>query len=703
MARSDAVSAVSGELFRDGWSKIKGGAGGQARRQNQITRAARGHSPAIFKPVKEGGCRTRSQLSGQLSYVGIKATHIIDSRGVHDGTGPLTEEQINDIADRFSENWNERFSPKLGHTTHMIMAFPIGTKGEDVRDMASEVCEQFFMQEGRQFDYIVAIHEDRAHPHAHVILNRRSAEGELFYLGRDHHFNYDDFREAMVEAGERHGVRLEASRRVDRGVATYSPNKSEVYRAKEEGREPQARERVGPDLDWALADIASTAELYRSLAVEATAENREGVANALNRAAALLGRGEPLEPDGEIYMAETQTFDELRSEFSDLATRAEAKAQTLAPDRRASFERELSDIYASVSLSDAYKNAPTETGIYAESNINREALGRLEDADTRAQIESALEGTGISADAVVSRVEAGANSEALERQWLADDFQRIAEHHDLDLSQLDDQEEAIDRLDAVHVQLGETLHRAEVLRDAGIREYDVFEDDELPRPIDRDTSTFQLSWAGRDGMETFGTAAAAGRAFADADAADHPRIIESTEYGARTLAGTVSVGAEIAKSAPSREDVNTNAEFDARHDREFWNAYHDRLAEDAELVEQGDTASTTASVLAAMRQDSASDPFAGASEREAYRAEIEARLNEDQIEDLRNGSDEALAEVSDDRLDRLYAAKAYLQTDVATAEGEVMQEINNEIANEEVDAARLRHSARDTEKGQTHG
>ena len=64
---------------------------------------------------------------------------------------------------------------------------------------------------------------------------------------------------------------------------------------------------------------------------------------------------------------------------------------------------------------------------------------------------------------------------------------------------------------------------------------------------------------------------------------------------------------------------------------------------------------------------------------------------------------QALAEVSDDRLDRLYAAKAYLQTDVATAEGEVMQEINNEIANEEVDAARLRHSARDTEKGQTHG
>ncbi|WP_245897719.1 relaxase/mobilization nuclease domain-containing protein [Palleronia abyssalis] len=545
--------------------------------------------------MKQGGCRTRSQLSGQLSYVGTKASHIIDSRGVHDGSGPLTEQQINDIADRFSGNWNERFSPKLGHTTHMIMAFPIGTKGEDVRDMAGEVCEQFFMQEGQQFDYIVAIHEDRAHPHAHVILNRRSAEGELFYLGRDHHFNYDDFRQAMVEAGERHGVRLEASRRVDRGVASYSPNKSEVYRAKEEGREPQARERVGPDLDRALADIASTAELYRSLAVEATAENREGVANALNRAAALLGRGEPLEPDGEIYMAETQTFDELRSDFSDLATQAEAKARTLAPDRRASFERELSDIYASVSRSETYKNAPTETGIYAENNINREAIGRLEEADTRAQIESALEGTGISADAVAARVEAGANSEALERQWLTDDIRQIAEHDGLDLSRAEDQQIAVDRLDAVHVQLGEALYEADVLRDSGV---------------------------------------------SDAD---------------------------------------------------------------AELVEQGDAASPTASVLAAMRQDSARDPFASDNERDAYRAEIESGLDEDQIEDLRHGSDEALAEVSDDRLDRLYAAKAYLQTDAATAEGEVMQEINNEIANEEVDAARLRHSATDTEKGQTHG
>ena len=219
-------------------------------------------------------------------------------------------------------------------------------------------------------------------------------------------------------------------------------------------------------------------------------------------------------------MAETQTFDELRSEFSDLATQEEAKAQTLAPDRRASFERELSDIYASVSRSETYKNAPTETGIYAENNINQEAIGRLEEADTRAQIESALEGTGISADAVVARVEAGANSEALERQWLTDDIRQIAEHDGLDLSRVEDQQIAVDRLDAVHVQLGEALYEADVLRDSGVSDADDELVDSLPEPIDRDTSTFQLSSAHSEGVETFSTAAAAGRAFAEADAAD---------------------------------------------------------------------------------------------------------------------------------------------------------------------------------------
>ena len=89
----------------------------------------------------------------------------------------------------------------------MLMSYPQGTSGEDVRDITAAVCREHLQNDDRNFDYIIAVHEDRAHPHEHVVLNRRSQEGEYFYLGRDHHFNYDDFRLSMVEHAEKVGLR----------------------------------------------------------------------------------------------------------------------------------------------------------------------------------------------------------------------------------------------------------------------------------------------------------------------------------------------------------------------------------------------------------------------------------------------------------------------------------------------------------------
>ena len=380
---ASAVAAVTGTLFEEGWGRTRG-AGYHARRQQQMTRAASGHFPAIFKPVKNGGCRTRSALVAQLTYLTTKSTHIIDSRSVYDGKSELNAEQIAKVADRFSGAWNERFSPKLGHTTHMIMAFPIGTKGEDVRTIASRMGERFFGQEGRQFDYLIAVHEDRAHPHAHIILNRRSPDGEFFYLKRDHHFNYDAFREAMVEEAEKVGVRLEATRRIDRGVHSYKPTVREVYQAKDEGRAPVERQRIGGDAERARDKIVLVARLYRSLSNEATHENRTQVAEALGRAAELLSSGQPLKPDGAITMSETHSLEELSSRFANQAVRAEAMAETMEPARRAAFERELSAIYAGIAhmqpigpQSHWLKEVPSDAGVYSETNIERDALARL--------------------------------------------------------------------------------------------------------------------------------------------------------------------------------------------------------------------------------------------------------------------------------------------------------------------------------------
>ncbi|PKP63637.1 MAG: endonuclease, partial [Alphaproteobacteria bacterium HGW-Alphaproteobacteria-8] len=92
-----------------------------------------------------------------------------------------------------------------------------------------------------------------------------------------------------------------------------------------------------------------------------------------------------------------------------------------------------------------------------------------------ARLSEALRGTGIDPDAVAARMREGAGNAALERQWLSQDLRAIAKAGDLDLEKGEDREEALDRLEAVHVRLGETLTDARILR--AVDEVDDTEDD----------------------------------------------------------------------------------------------------------------------------------------------------------------------------------------------------------------------------------
>ena len=437
-----------------------------------MVRAARGYSPAIFKPISKGGCHTGAQLRTQLTYLTTKSSHILDSRGTHDGKKTLTGAEIERVARRFENQWGERHSPKLGHTSHLLMAFPVGTRGDEVRDITQAVCERFFQGEGSQFDYIAAIHQDRAHPHAHIVLNRRSKDGEMFFLGKDHHFNYDAFRVAMVEAAQAHGIRLEATRRLDRGVTTYRADIDEIYTAREEGRPPVERQRTGVDLSAALQTVARNALMYRGLAAEASRSNFEDLAEALERASTLLASGSSIQSDGAIYMSDDDTaFDTLITEFSQNIRQIEAAIDRAPATERPVIERKLTDVLASVAhlnpLGDRSSDlidAPSRDGIYARPNVSEDHLARLDTDEVKAKLAVVLKGTGIDADAVVARLGEGAGNAALERQWLAEDLQAIGKGGDLDLEKTEDREEALDRLEAVHVRLGDVLTSAQVLR-----------------------------------------------------------------------------------------------------------------------------------------------------------------------------------------------------------------------------------------------
>ena len=144
-----------------------------------------------------------------------------------------------------------------------------------------------------------------------------------------------------------------------------------------------------------------------------------------------------------------------------------------------------------------------------------------------------------------------------------------------------------------------------------------------------------------------------------------------------------------------RDAVQAREFSDARV-REFDNAIRPYRTDQAETTEMR-------RVIEHERTEKIEGPFDGDVDSQTFRDQIERELDDEQLEALRNGDADALENVIDERLDRLYAAKAYLQSDAETANSEATREVVSEIAEEEFDAQRLKTVRADTEKGQTHG
>ena len=737
MRLNDAVHDVTGEVFRDGWSRIRGSMQGlHVAKQKQLVRAAAGHRAAVFKAIRGGGTQTKSQLMNQLDYLTTKSTHIVDSSGFLDGKAKLEAREVKDLTERFAKRWSAGFKPKLGQTTHMLMSFPVGTRGEDVRDIATDVAERFFQTDEGHFDYIIAVHEDRDHPHAHLVLNRRSQEGEFFFLGRNHRFNYDDFRLAMVEEAEKYGVRLEATRRVDRGVVHYPPRTREVYAAKEEGRVPAVRERVGKDLTRTLAEIANTKTIYHSLAAEASRETREDIAAALFRAGEVLSQGGQVDQAGDVYMAEDQSFEDLRSLYAEKLARVQGMIAEKPDAERPALEKSLNAIQAQVQhmqplglRSSTLSDAPSEGGVYSEENIQESQLERLAEPRLRSRIDAALRGTGISTAEVVARMEAGASTAALEHQWIADDLSKVAETRDLNLERRADLEQARDILNDVHVELGTLLEREKVLRRDGVIEEarevrahlseDRIEEAakavRLETPIpERDEAMIETRAVERLEDEQ--------RAYLR----DHPELLQSPtdvlrmdEEGRARIVDQALADRIAQEVEAARMGAHSATPISVAVTRDLQVRYRDmpeQLAEglgetyarvhEARQAEREMRLSETPElnrVLAHERAGELTVLFGTEADREAFRREIARVLGERQLDRLTSGDTDALDHVLEDRLDRLYAAKVYLQSDAATANSEALRQVVDELADVEYEKHRAADVDGETERGLTHG
>ncbi|KZY03081.1 relaxase/mobilization nuclease domain-containing protein [Sulfitobacter sp. HI0023] len=777
MQLNDAVHAVTGEVFRDGWSRVRGSMQGlHVAKQTQLVRAAAGHRPAVFKAIRGGGTHTKSQLANQLDYLTTKSTHIVDSSGFLDGKTKLEAGDIKDLTERFAKRWDAGFKPKLGQTTHMLMSFPIGTRGEDVRDIATDVAERFFQTDEGHFDYIIAVHEDRDHPHAHLVLNRRSQEGEFFFLGRNHRFNYDDFRLAMVEEAEKYGVRLEATRRVERGVVHYPARTSEIYAAKEEGRAPRERERVGADLTRTLAEIANTRTVYHSLAAEASREARENIAAALFRAGEVLAHGGQMDRTGDVYMAEDQSFEDLRSLYAEKLARVQGMIAEKSDAERPMLEKRLIEIQTQVQhmqplglRSSTLSETPSEGGIYSEANIDASQRERLAEPDLRSRIDAALRGTGISTSEVVARIETGASNAALEHQWIANDLSKVAEARNLNLGRRADLEQARDSLNDVHVALGTLLERENVLRRDGVMEAEPISEQfhyhegavramegtirqemraegltaqqiedrdwEVVSRAERRIETEQRAYLeahpdllARPGdvidrsepyRETITDVARASEITSEVDrimegrdlrtpVADavtddlRARYPDIPSHLARGLGATYAAVVEIRDT----EVINQVRRENEMRDGLGFGTRDALLAARGETASQSDRADRLADEIARVldheRAGELSAPFETEAERDAFRDEIARALDDRQLERLTSGDADALDKVLEDRLDRLYVAKVYLQSDAATANTEALRQVVDDLADTEYEKHRTTDVDGETERGHVH-
>jgi type IV secretion system T-DNA border endonuclease VirD2 len=130
------------------------------------------------------------------------------------------------------------------------------------------------------------------------------------------------------------------------------------------------------------------------------------------------------------------------------------------------------------------------------------------------------------------------------------------------------------------------------------------------------------------------------------------------------------------------------------------------LAARGETAPQSDRADRLADeikrVLDHERAGELSAPFETEAERDAFRGEIARVLDDPQLERLTSGDADALDKVLEDRLDRLYVAKVYLQSDAATANTEALRQVVDELADAEYEKHRATDVDGEIERGQVH-
>lgn len=436
--------------------------GGTLSARNVVKLASGQSRAAVFKRIRAGGCKTRSSLGNQLAYVNDKAVYTYSTMtNALTDAAVLTDDQKADIIEAWADTW--RGSTKLGFTSHMLLSFPTDVTVDQVRGISMDWAEHFFEsgEYGDQWDYVLSVHDDRAHKHAHIILNNRGLDqGTWFSCWAEGVMSPQLMREKQAEIAEGYGVILEATTRLERGIFEKPAGLAEIYRAKEEARLPREIVMTAEESAIAQAQVVGFAKDYKDLVDLLDHMDQRHMACAVRGMADNLGKGTPWSfAEGEIDMKDIQTVGDaieysertiealrLRAEELDVAERAafEAKAAPIIadlsqmvpdPELRSRFSKQLVEPYPPGAGRDAL--------IAALQSSKDEGLNDI--------LQQASE-AGLDEDVLVARITAGGTRNyGMAQDWVERDMNAVLAKEGLNVgtASSDQLDAALDRVDGV--------------------------------------------------------------------------------------------------------------------------------------------------------------------------------------------------------------------------------------------------------------
>lgn len=165
-------------------------------------------SPEVMVKVS-GSARGAKGLKQHLAYITRNGALVAEREG---GELVVGRDGVASLAEDWWADAQRGRGMRARDTINLVLSMPPGIDRTAVAEAASAFAREVF---GGQYDYLMAVHEDTDHPHAHVTVKTRGYAGQRLNPKKA---DLQAWREAFAKQLQERGVDAAATPRAARGV-----------------------------------------------------------------------------------------------------------------------------------------------------------------------------------------------------------------------------------------------------------------------------------------------------------------------------------------------------------------------------------------------------------------------------------------------------------------------------------------------------